>query len=242
MPPFRQHLEAEPLSGNIVTANEVEASPTTIISDQSKEESMRRVTFNPRVNVAEVRNREDYSCIERNSIWYNDYEMEQIEHDCYEEARNYKTEQPTTRRHHWCGLTSPPRNNSLLVDASSTVRGLEFIMPRRGSRMVACQRIALRAVLNEQSIQKLSGKHNPDRIGNLYHNVSNKCRNEAIQAAADDAEVAAQITYQEEIERKTNTDVFESQEANEDQNCCFMLFAPLSAWMLWLERRRQGVS
>ena len=140
----------------------------------------RAVSFNPLIRVADILNKEEYSHEERSATWYHGCEFGRIQQENLIAIRRY------TRQ----SLLGVVHSNDCMRGLESSPKG------QRRKRRQKVRFLSLHFVLREQYRQRLSGRNDPNRIGQLYYTVASRCRQEAIDAAGLDAEAAD--LYQDE--------------------------------------------
>jgi hypothetical protein len=138
------------------------------------------------IQVVEVPCIDDYSKEERMGTWYDLSELASIRRDAI----------ATTRRYTRKSMRSDDCLRGLLVQT-----GAGFLKART-SRMMA-----LYEVLGEQHQQFLDGVQDPTQIRNVYCQITDKSRKEAINVAIDD-QVDAQI-YQGEEEPEASSSMMD---------------------------------
>jgi hypothetical protein len=170
---------------------------------QQEQQPKRRVSFNPSLDVVEVKHLNDFEAEERDRVWLSKLDYARIRAEIRFYLRRGRrvlssprsSEEDSEEEDVSNGCYSRSSSNdsdddvaAAVTDADTpgfTFRGLETKAVQESRRLT--QREARNAVLNEQLYQRAEGSHLPEVIAMLYNVLSFPCQQEAFEVGVEDA-------------------------------------------------------
>jgi hypothetical protein len=147
----------------------------------------KNVSFNPSVDILEVKHLNDFDMEEKEQIWLSKEDYARIKAEIYFHLRR--------------GVPSASQtqisDNNLIDTRNFTFRGLET-KPLQEQRRHN-QREARNAVLNEQLFQRTEKSHLPEVIAMLYNVLSFPCQQHAFEVGVEDAKAVYSSSSHDDI-------------------------------------------